>query len=61
MTEEERRRGERRRPTIVLNCEDAIAYLRDTKYTGQCTCHVAEGVIKRIELPNPYGWRAQAN
>lgn len=56
MTDDERRQAERRRPTVILNCADAMKFIADHKYTGCFIAHAAEGVVKRIEIPNPAGW-----
>lgn len=56
----EQRKGERRRPTVVLNCDEAMKFIADSKYTGCFIVHAAEGVVKRIELPNPNGWQTKA-
>lgn len=52
----ERRTAERRRPFVVLDRADAEALMKAKGYTGPFTGHAHEGVIKRIEIPNPDGW-----
>lgn len=56
MTDDERRKSERRRPMIILTSEDALKMIKDNHYTGTFIGHAAEGVVKRIEIPNPAGW-----
>lgn len=55
-TEEERRRAERRKPTIDLPYREGLAFLCERKYTGPFTVHASEGVPKRIVVGNPEGW-----
>lgn len=42
---------------IVLRSEDALKMIADNKYTGMFIGHAAEGVVKKIEIPNPAGWQ----
>lgn len=57
MNEDERRQAERRRPMVTLTSEDALKMIRDNRYTGLFIGHAAEGVVKKIEIPNPNGWK----
>lgn len=53
----ERRTIERRKAMIILEATDALELMKRTQYTGCFIGHMAEGVVKRIELPNPQGWQ----
>lgn len=52
----ERRTADRRRPTVILEAEDAERLMRENEYTGCFIGHAARGKIVRIEIPNPAGW-----
>lgn len=52
----ERRLEQRRKPTIVLETDEAILFIERTQYTGSYVGHAINGKTKRIELPNPQGY-----
>lgn len=49
----ERRKQERRAPAAIMPYDDAVRDLRAMKYTGKTVTDWAEGVEKKIEIPNP--------
>lgn len=52
----ERRLTERRKPTIVMEYAEGLAFIKICAFTGEYRVHAIEGVNKRIEIPNPQGW-----
>lgn len=52
----ERRQAERRKPTVILDANEAWRLIKAAGYTGCFIGHAHEGVIQRIEIPNPKGW-----
>lgn len=58
MTPPERRQTERRKPFVILDSPAALDLMKARKYTGPFIGHAAEGVVKKIEIPNPEGWQS---
>lgn len=52
----ERRKVERRKPTVDKEYTEGLAFIKAKHFTGPITVHVHEGIPKRIVLPNPEGW-----